>query len=110
MTKPAADLTTKPTQTRTDRPDTASKSSGRQLRVGRELADTTWRISVPVLLFAGAGIVADRSWGSKPWLTLLGTLIGFGCAALLVKRQLDEWPASLPKPGSYERNRRPGDD
>ena len=106
MTKRAASMTTKSEQT-VGAPSEASPE--RQLRVGQELADTTWRITVPVLLFAGVGIIADRAWGSKPWATLLGTVIGLAVAGLLVKRQLDKWPATLPKPGSYERNRRPGD-
>lgn len=106
MTKRAASKTTKKDHTVAV---PADASSPRQLRVGQELADTTWRIAVPVLLFAGVGIVADRTWGSKPWVTLLGTAIGFVAAALLVKRQLARWPDMPVKPGSYERNRRPND-
>lgn len=87
----------------------ASAKPDNQLRVGRELLDTTWRIAVPVVLLAGIGIVADRTWHTKPWLSLAGMALGFVCAAYLVKQQLDRWPAPLPKPGSYERNRRPGD-
>jgi F0F1-type ATP synthase assembly protein I len=105
MTK-AAD----PTTTKNPTEQHPANTPPQKLRVGRELADTTWRMAVPVVLFAGLGIVADRSLGSKPWLTLLGVIVGFACAGLLVKRQLDRWPASLPKPGSYERNRKPGDD
>jgi len=53
-----------------------------------DLLDTTWRIAVPVLLFAGAGIFIDAKTGSAPWCTLLGTGIGFIFAGLLVKKQL----------------------
>lgn len=81
----------------------------KDLNVGRELADTTWRITVPVLVFALPGLLADRSFGSAPWATLAGMLIGLVFAALLVKRQIDRWQAPLPRPGSYERNRKPGD-
>ena len=84
--------------------------SPRSLNVGRELADTTWRIAVPVVVFAGLGLLADRSISSAPWFTLVGMAVGFVFASLLVKRQLDRWPAPLPKPGSYERNRKPGDE
>lgn len=90
-------------------PAAASDSSPRQLRVGMELADTTWRIAVPVLLFAGAGLLVDRSADTKPWLTLLGMIIGLIVAGYLVKRQLARWPDRPVRPGSYERNRRPGD-
>lgn len=85
----------------------ASKLS--ELRVGRELADTTWRMTIPVVLFAGLGIVADKSIGSQPWITIAGTAVGFVCAGWLIKLQLQRWPNSPVRPGSYERNRRPGD-
>lgn len=51
--------------------------------------DTTWRMATPVILFAVLGILADRRFGSKPWLTLLSVIIGFVGAVLLVKRQLE---------------------
>jgi F0F1-type ATP synthase assembly protein I len=54
-----------------------------------DFADTTWRIAVPVVLFSLVGIFADRHFGSEPWLTLLGSLVGFALAAYLVKLQLD---------------------
>lgn len=53
-----------------------------------DLMDTTWRIAVPVVLCAVLGIFADKRFGTKPWLTLLLTVIGFVGAALLIKRQL----------------------
>lgn len=54
-----------------------------------DFADTTWRIAVPVVIFTMLGIFIDKRFETKPWATLLGSLIGFGFAALLVKRQLD---------------------
>jgi F0F1-type ATP synthase assembly protein I len=107
MTKRAALLTTTPNNSTGGH---TPENHQRQLRIGMELADTTWRIAVPVLLFAGIGIVADRVLGSKPWLTLLGMAIGFVCAGLLVRRQLKRWPDMPVKPGSYERNKKPGDE
>ncbi len=53
-----------------------------------DFLDTTWRIAVPVVIFAVLGIVADRHFGTKPWLTLLGMVVGFGFAGLLLKKQL----------------------
>ena len=79
-------LTTPPTSSSKPEPDYS------KLHIGRELADTTWRMTVPVLLFAGTGLLGDKQFGSKPWLTLLGTLVGFFFAALLVKRQLGNDP------------------
>ena len=58
--------------------------------VGLQFLDTTWRIAVPVVLFVVAGIFGDRSFGTKPWLTLVGTAIGFTIAGFLVKREIDE--------------------
>lgn len=58
------------------------------LHVLRELADTTWRIAVPVLLFAGAGIYGDIQAHSGPWITLAGVVVGFVFAGVLVRRQI----------------------
>lgn len=52
------------------------------------MADTTWRIFTPVLLFTGFGIWLDLTIGTKPWLTFAGVIIGFILAAMLVKAQI----------------------
>lgn len=58
--------------------------------IGLTFLDTTWRIVTPVLLFTVLGIVADRTLGTKPWLTIVVAVpIGFVFAVLLVKRQLE---------------------
>lgn len=58
--------------------------------IGLTFLDTTWRIVTPVLLFTVLGIWADRSFGTKPWLTLFVAVpLGFVFAVLLVKRQLE---------------------
>ena len=59
------------------------------MHVGRELLDTTWRMLVPVVIFAGFGILLDVTLGSKPWITLLGTCVGFYFAIQLIKKQID---------------------
>jgi F0F1-type ATP synthase assembly protein I len=57
--------------------------------IGLTFLDTTWRIVTPVLLFTILGIVADRTLGTKPWLTIVVAVpVGFVFAVLLVKRQL----------------------
>lgn len=53
-----------------------------------QLADTTWRIVVPVLIGAGAGLAVDRRLSQGPWLTLAGMAVGFVFAGLLVKKQV----------------------
>lgn len=81
MRKHAASRTT--TQTVDD-----SKDSISDLRIVQSFADTTWRIAVPVVGMTMMGIYVDTHYGTKPWLTLTGTVIGFVLAGLLVKRQL----------------------
>ncbi|MBW4061818.1 AtpZ/AtpI family protein [Candidatus Saccharibacteria bacterium] len=62
------------------------------LAIFATLADTTWRIVVPTISLALLGIGADLKFATKPWCTLLGTLLGFGIAGALIKRQLKELP------------------
>ena len=52
------------------------------------LADTTWRICLPTIGLALLGLKGDLTYGTGPWLTLAGTLVGFVLAALLIKLQL----------------------
>ncbi len=56
--------------------------------VAADLLGTAWRIAVPAVLGAGAGIVADRALHTAPWCTLVGLAVGFVFAGLLVRRQL----------------------
>lgn len=56
--------------------------------IALDFLDTTWRITVPVVVFAGIGIFVDIQAHTKPWMTLLGLVIGFVFAGLLVKKQL----------------------
>ncbi|HSX08243.1 MAG TPA: AtpZ/AtpI family protein [Candidatus Saccharimonadales bacterium] len=56
--------------------------------VGLQFLDTTWRIAVPVVIFVVLGIIADRSFGTKPWVTLAGAVLGFVLAGWLVKREI----------------------
>jgi hypothetical protein len=59
-----------------------------KLHVGKEIADTTWRMTVPVVIFAITGIYADIKFDFKPWATFVGVIIGFYFAAILIKKQL----------------------
>lgn len=56
--------------------------------LGFDLLDTTWRIIVPVIIFASIGIFADITLETKPWLTMLGVVIGFVFAGLLIRKLL----------------------
>ncbi len=56
--------------------------------IALDLMNTAWRIAVPVLLFSVGGIFADKHIDTAPWLTLLGLVVGFIFAALLIKQQI----------------------
>lgn len=73
-------------------PTTGSTSGEPQLGLGGvalAFLDTTWRIATPVLIFTILGIWADRSFGTKPWITFICVPVGFAFAVLLVKKQLE---------------------
>ena len=70
-------------------PATAPEPVFTVLSVGVQMLDTTWRVVVPVLALAVLGILFDRHFGTKPWMTIAASIVGFAIAALLVKRQLD---------------------
>jgi len=56
--------------------------------IALDLLNTAWRIAVPVLIFSVAGIFADKHWNTAPWITLLGLIVGFVFAGLLIKQQI----------------------
>lgn len=53
-----------------------------------DLVDTAWRVAIPVIIFAGLGLLADKNWSTGPLFTLLGTVLGLIFAGLLVSKQL----------------------
>lgn len=55
---------------------------------GMDFIDTAWRIAIPVIIFTVAGIMADRTLNSAPWITFPAVVAGFVVSGLLVKRQL----------------------
>lgn len=60
----------------------------RDLKIIQSFADTTWRIAVPVVGLTLVGIYIDKHAGTKPWVTLAGSILGFVIAGLLIKRQI----------------------
>lgn len=52
--------------------------------------DTTWRMFVPIIGLAAGGIWGDRTFGTKPVLTIIGISLGVVIAALLVRQQLQK--------------------
>ncbi len=57
--------------------------------LGLTFLDTTWRMSIPVIVFVVGGIIADRSLDTKPWFTLLAVVLGFVVSGFLLKKQLE---------------------
>ena len=89
--KKAADKTTQ---------DRNGKNNFTVGRLALDFANTTWRIAIPVLIFAGGGLYVDRQLESAPWLTLLGMVIGFIIAGMLIKKQLAD--VELAEPADKE--------
>lgn len=52
------------------------------------MADTTWRMFLPPAVLVPAGLWADIKWGTKPWLTIVGLIVGLALSVLLVRAQL----------------------
>jgi F0F1-type ATP synthase assembly protein I len=52
------------------------------------MADTTWRMFVGPAVLTPVGIFADLKFQTKPWLTILAAVAGFGISILLVRQQL----------------------
>ena len=53
------------------------------------IADTTWRMFVPIIGLLLLGVWVDKTYGTLPWGTILLTLIGISIAVELVRRQLN---------------------
>ena len=52
------------------------------------IGDTTWRMFVPSVGFTLLGVWADAQLDTKPWLMVVGIVVGCTGAALLVKKQI----------------------
>lgn len=49
--------------------------------------DTTWRMFIPIIGLAVAGVWMDRTFGTKPIMTIIGIVTGIIIAAYLVRLQ-----------------------
>lgn len=54
------------------------------------MADVTWRMFVLPVILVPAGLWADIHWQTRPWLTVLGAVLGLSGSVLLVRSQLKE--------------------
>lgn len=53
-----------------------------------DMADVTWRMFVGPLVLVPAGLWADLKYGTKPWLTVIGMVLGLALSVVLVRAQL----------------------
>lgn len=58
------------------------------------MADTTWRMFIPIIGLALGGVWIDRTYGTKPFITIIGIIVGTAIAAYLVRLQFKK---ELPK-------------
>lgn len=52
------------------------------------IADTTWRLFIPLVGFTIGGLLIDKLLGTKPWLMIFAIGLGAVVAFLLVRMQL----------------------
>jgi len=52
------------------------------------IGDTTWRMFVPAVGLTLLGVWADGQFQTKPWLMIIGIVLGFLGAFFLVKKQI----------------------
>lgn len=67
-----------------------SPSTGWDWAIALQLMDTTWRVAIPIVIFAPTGIWLDRHSASKPLFTLLGLFLSLATATLLVYQQIHQ--------------------
>lgn len=51
-------------------------AEGDQRREGMAAAGAGLELAVGIGLFGGLGYLGDRAWGTLPWLTVIGALLG----------------------------------
>ena len=73
----------KPSGTRTEPP----KNSTVLLLLGT-IADTTWRMFVPIVGLLLLGVWIDKRFDTLPWAMITLLIIGIAIAAELIRRQL----------------------
>ena len=52
------------------------------------IADTTWRLFVPTIGLTIVGLLLDKQMGTKPWIMIIGIVLGVAIAASLIRIQL----------------------
>ena len=52
------------------------------------MADTTWRMFVPIIGLTVGGLLLDKQFHTTPWIMIIGIILGVALAAALVRRQM----------------------
>lgn len=66
--------------------DVSKPDSGKAIWLS--LIDTTWRMFVPIMLFAGLGWLLDTKLDTEPVMYVVGAFVGLFFAVILVRRQI----------------------
>lgn len=66
----------------------ATPSEPSSLALLADMADTTWRMFAPTIPLIILGDWLDGKYNTRPWLLLLGAIVGGLIAALLIKQLL----------------------
>lgn len=61
---------------------------GADLVIFKTLFDTTWRLFIPSIGLTVAGVIADKTFSTKPWLTVAGVAVGVALSITLVFLQM----------------------
>ncbi|MBI3888971.1 AtpZ/AtpI family protein [Candidatus Saccharibacteria bacterium] len=55
-----------------------------------DIGGTTWRLFIPTIGMTIAGVYLDNKLDTKPWLTVIGIVLGTILAVILVRNQLQK--------------------
>lgn len=76
------------TQSPSPKTKTTNKPRSAAILLLRTAGDTTWRMFVPTIGLTVLGVAADNYFGSKPWGTTVGIIVGSALATFLIRAQL----------------------
>lgn len=65
-------------------------SKGMGLLMAGTITDVTWRMFVPTIGLLLVGRSFDTKLHTKPWLMLVGSVVGGALSAILVARQIEK--------------------
>ncbi|MBI2474745.1 MAG: AtpZ/AtpI family protein [Candidatus Taylorbacteria bacterium] len=65
----------------------ADKREAKQFKAWALAGELGYTIAIPIVVFALLGRLADKSWGTGPWLLLLGIVMSILISTWLVYRK-----------------------